>query len=114
MVLEATVIILDNSDWMRNGDYTPTRYAAQKDAVNLIYSAKLQDNPENTVALLAMAGKSPEVLVTLTDEIGHILSGLHKMTLGGSANFESTLQIAQLALKHRANKNQRQRIVAFV
>ncbi|KAJ1985048.1 proteasome regulatory particle base subunit rpn10 [Dimargaris cristalligena] len=114
MVLEASVIILDNSDWMRNGDYTPTRYAAQKDAVNLVYSAKLQSNPENTVACLAMAGKSPEMLVSLTNDVGQILSGLHKMKLGGSPNLEASIQIAQLALKHRANKNQRQRVVVFV
>ncbi|KAJ1658334.1 proteasome regulatory particle base subunit rpn10 [Dispira simplex] len=114
MVLEATVIILDNSDWMRNGDYTPTRFAAQRDAANLIYSTKLQTNPENTVAFLSMAGKSPEMLVTLTADVGKLLVGMHKMTQGGKPNLEAALQIAQLALKHRANKNQRQRIVAFV
>jgi 26S proteasome regulatory subunit N10 len=42
---------------MRNGDYTPTRLEAQKDAVNLIFSSKTNSNPENTVGLLTMAGK---------------------------------------------------------
>jgi 26S proteasome regulatory subunit N10 len=42
---------------MRNGDYTPTRLEAQNDAVNLIFSAKTQANPENTVGLMTMAGK---------------------------------------------------------
>ncbi|KAJ1925621.1 proteasome regulatory particle base subunit rpn10 [Tieghemiomyces parasiticus] len=99
---------------MRNGDYTPSRFAAQKDAVNTVYEAKLNDNPENTVAFLTMAGKSPEMLVTLTSDMGQILSGLHKLKLGGKPNLEAAIQIAQLALKHRANMNQRQRIVAFV
>jgi 26S proteasome regulatory subunit N10 len=48
---------LDNSEWMRNGDYTPTRLEAQKDAVNLIFGSKTNSNPENTVGLLTMAGK---------------------------------------------------------
>ena len=34
--------------------------------------------------------------------------------LDGSGNFFSSVKIAQLALKHRENKNQRQRIMAFV
>merc|ERR1719335_1561696 len=51
MVLEATVVCLDTSEWMRCGDYAPTRLRAQA--------------------------------------------------------------VAALALKHRQNKNQRQRIVVF-
>ena len=42
---------------MRNGDYTPTRLEAQKDCVNILFGAKTQANPENTVGLLTMAGK---------------------------------------------------------
>ncbi|CAG8633276.1 2860_t:CDS:2 [Dentiscutata erythropus] len=114
MVLEATMIVLDNSEWMRNGDYTPTRLEAQKDAVNLIFSSKTQPNPENTVGMLTMAGKSPEVLVTLTSDHGKILTALHKTQIGGKINFTTGIQIAQLALKHRQNKNQRQRIIVFV
>jgi 26S proteasome regulatory subunit N10 len=30
---------------------------AQQDAVNLIFGAKTQSNPENTVSLMTMAGK---------------------------------------------------------
>lgn len=32
MPLESTMICLDNSEWMRNGDYAPNRLAAQQDA----------------------------------------------------------------------------------
>ena len=42
---------LDNSEWMRNGDYLPTRLEAQADAVNLITGAKTQSNPENVVGM---------------------------------------------------------------
>ncbi|RHZ74147.1 hypothetical protein Glove_227g5 [Diversispora epigaea] len=114
MVLEATMLVLDNSEWMRNGDYTPTRLEAQKDAVNLIFGSKTQSNPENTVGLLTMAGKGPEVLVTLTSDIGKILTALHNTKIGGRASLTIGIQVAQLALKHRQNKNQRQRIIVFV
>ena len=49
MSLEATVVCLDNSEWTRNGDFRPTRWQAQADAVNLLAGAKTQANPENTV-----------------------------------------------------------------
>ncbi|KAI8137341.1 hypothetical protein BJV82DRAFT_635528 [Fennellomyces sp. T-0311] len=114
MSLEASMIVIDNSEWMRNGDYTPTRLVAQNEAVNLIFSSKTQANRENTVGLMTMAGKSPEVLVTLTSDVGKILSALHGVKISNKADFMTGIQIAQLALKHRQNRNQRQRIVVFV
>ncbi|CAG8595508.1 5550_t:CDS:2 [Paraglomus brasilianum] len=114
MVLEATMIVLDNSEWMRNGDYMPTRMEAQNDAVNLIFASKTQLHPENTVGLMTMAGKGPEVLVTPTADIGKILAAMHKTKIGGKASITTGIQVAQLALKHRQNKNQSQRIIVFV
>ncbi|KAJ3354472.1 hypothetical protein HDU83_005174 [Entophlyctis luteolus] len=99
---------------MRNGDYTPSRLEAQNDAVNLLFNAKTQSNAENTVGLMTMAGKSPEVLVTLTTELGKILTALHKVKISERADISTGVQTAQLALKHRQNKNQRQRIIVFV
>lgn len=57
MPLEATLLIIDNSEYMRNGDYTPSRLDAQADAVNTIFQAKIDSNPENTAGVLTMAGK---------------------------------------------------------
>lgn len=81
---------------MRNGDYTPTRLVAQNEAVNLIFSSKTQANRENTVGLMTMAGKSPEVLVTLTSDVGKILTALHTVKIGNKANFLTGIQIAQV------------------
>eukprot|EP00736_Rhodelphis_marinus_P001728 Rmarinus@m.2106 len=114
MVLEATLICMDNSEWMRNGDYPPSRLDAQNDAVNIICGAKIQAHPENTVGLLSTAGASPQVVVTPTQDAGQILTSLHTVQLGGEANLTAALRVAQLALKHRQNKHQRQRIILFV
>lgn len=57
MPLEATMMIIDNSEYMRNGDYTPSRFDAQSDAVNTIFQTKIDSNPENTVGLMTMAHK---------------------------------------------------------
>ncbi|EPQ30813.1 uncharacterized protein PFL1_01712 [Pseudozyma flocculosa PF-1] len=114
MVLEATMLVLDNSEWMRNGDYTPSRWEAQSDAVNMIFDAKTNSNAESEVGLMTMAGKSPEVLVTLTQDVGKILTALHSTKVAGTSDLLTGINVASLALKHRQNKNQRQRVIVFV
>lgn len=114
MVLEATMICLDNSDWMRNGDYAPSRLEAQHDAASMLCNDRTGSNPENTVGILTMAGHGVDLLVSPTEEIGKILAAFAGITIGGTNNLITSVQIAQLALKHRKNKNGGQRIIAFV
>lgn len=114
MVLEAVMICVDNSDYTRNGDYTPTRFESQTDALNLVCGAKTQQNPENSVGVLTCAGDRIDVKITPTSDLGRIVSELAKLSIGGSADLLRGIQTAQLALKHRQNKNQKQRIIAFV
>jgi len=112
MVLESTVICVDNSEFMRNGDFVPTRLLAQQDAVNMVCTAKTRANPENTVGLLTLS--SLKVLSTLTTEVGKVMSCLHSIEPEGEVNFMTGIKIAQLALKHRQSKNHKTRIVVFV
>ena len=107
------MICIDNSEWMRNGDYSPSRFQAQSDAVSLICGAKTQSNPENTVGVLTMAGKGVRVLATPTSDLGKILGCMHGLEIGGEMNLAAGIQVAQLALKHRQNKKQQQRIIVF-
>lgn len=107
------MVCIDNSEWTRNGDYAPTRFQAQADAVNLLAGSKTQANPENTVGVLTMAGKTPRVLVTPTPDLGKVLNCISEINVEGESNLAASVQIAQLALKHRQNRNQRQRIVIF-
>lgn len=116
MPLEATMMLIDNSEYMRNGDYPPSRFEAQSDAVTTVFTRKTDSNPENTVGVMTMAGKAPEVLVTHTKDLGQLLGALHESTskLGGHSDITTAISVAQLALKHRTNKNLRQRIIVFV
>ena len=137
---EATIICCDCSEYMRNGDFMPSRFDAQSDAVGLISNAKTQQNHENTVGLIAMhPNAKADVLVNCTQDIGRVLSSLAKMKIGDnslikppsinvsaseskskdddqsdSINILVALQTAQLALKPRKNNKQDQRIVIFV
>ena len=53
------MICIDNSEWMRNGDYAPSRFQAQSDAVNLICGAKTQVFLFLIFFLLLVFGVSP-------------------------------------------------------
>ncbi|XP_072032220.1 26S proteasome non-ATPase regulatory subunit 4-like [Amphiura filiformis] len=112
MVLESTVVCVDTSEFMRNGDFIPTRIQAQQDAVNLVCMSKTRSNPENNVGLIALT--NAKVLNTLTTDAGRILATLHQVQPNGEMNFMTGIKVAHLSLKHRQGKNHRMRIIAFV
>ncbi|KAI2635036.1 von Willebrand factor type A domain-containing protein [Xylaria nigripes] len=116
MPLQAVMLLLDSSESSRNGDYAPTRFEAQVDAVNMLFDSITQGNPESSVGLMSMGGKGPEVLSTLTTDRGKLLEGMHRTQkkISGSLHLATGIQVAGLALKHRQNRLQRQRVIAFV
>lgn len=114
MVLEAVMICLDNSEYMRNGDYSPTRLKAMNETVNSIINAKINDNPETTCGLLSMAGERIETHSSPCRSLSSLMSATTTLNVGGNSNFEGGLKVAKLALKNRPNKNQKQRIIVFV
>lgn len=112
MVLESCMICIDNSDYMRNGDFIPSRMQCQFDAVNMVALAKTKSNPENNVGLMALA--DTRVLATLTTEIGRIISKLHGSKPSGNIDIIRGIKVANLALKHRQSKNHKPRIIMFI
>ncbi|KAF1770090.1 hypothetical protein GCK72_001908 [Caenorhabditis remanei] len=113
MVQESTMICVDNSEWMRNGDFQPTRLQSQQDAVNLVTQCKLRANPENAVGILSMAD-SVQVLSSLSTEQGRLMMKTHSIEPYGKCNFIAGIKIAHLALKHRQNRNHKMRVVLFI
>lgn len=86
--------LLDSSGSLMACIYSPSRWDAQADAVNLIFSAKTQANPESSVGLMNMAGKGPEMLVTLTTDFGKVLDGMHRTKIRGNTHLATAIQIA--------------------
>ena len=111
-MLEACVIIADNSECARNGDYMPSRLEAQRDAIQMIQKKKLAGNPESGVGLLAL-GDATMLIAPTSDDLR-----FHKAVLNlvptGTVDVTRSIQKSQLALKHRSNKNQKQRIILFI
>lgn len=83
---------------MRNGDYTPTRFQAQNDAVSVIFNTVTQSNPENTVGLMSMGGKGPKVLATFSSDYGKILAGLHETKIEGKPHLSTGIQVAAVSI----------------
>ena len=73
---------------------SPSRWEAQCDAANLIFSAKTGANPESSVGLMSMGGDTPEILTTLTTDIGKILDGLHRTKIKGTSHFTTGINVA--------------------
>lgn len=70
---ECIIIGVDNSEFALNEDYSPSRWEAQRDIVNLLASVKTDGNPETTVGILSLAGKAPTIVVTPTQVPLHAL-----------------------------------------
>lgn len=103
---------IDNSEFMRNGDFPPTRLQSQQDAVHLLCHAKSRANPENNLGLLTLA--TNEVLTTLTSDRDRLMRKLRAIEPQGNLQLISGLRIAHLVLKHRQGKNHKMRIVCFI
>jgi len=54
--------------------------------------------------------------VTHTKDLGQIIKATHTASnnISGSIDIPTSIAVAQLALKHRENKNLRQRVIVFV
>lgn len=126
MPLEAVVLLMDNSEFNRNGDFAPSRWESQQDAASNICDVKLNQNPENTLGVMTIAGLRADVKLTQSNDIGAILNSIADIEisknrinqiftyLDGDAFLFNAIKVAQLSLKHRMNKSQRQRIIVFV
>merc|ERR1712130_1011694 len=71
-----------------------------------------RQNAENACALLTMSNN--HLVTTLTTDQNKFMSVMAKVEANGECRFTAAVRVAQLSLKHRMNKNHKQRIVIFV
>ncbi|KAI6646714.1 26S proteasome non-ATPase regulatory subunit 4 isoform X2 [Oopsacas minuta] len=110
--MESCVICLDSSEFMRNGDFIPSRLSAQEEAVNMICQSKRNKNAENCLALLSLT--SSQMLVTLTRDVTKIMTTIRKLQPKGKIELGKGLQVAHLCLKHRQGRDHAIKIIVFV
>ena len=61
---ESKIIIIDTSDYMRNGDYSPSRYEAEIEVVQSLATGRLRVNPENLIGVIS-SGKETFVFLII-------------------------------------------------
>lgn len=74
----------------------------------------MQSNAESSVGLLTLAGRSARILITSTRDLGRVFTSMHSVKCDGESDVVAGILKAQLALKHRQNSLQRQRIILFI
>jgi len=114
------MLCLDNSEFMRNSDYAPSRLQAQKDAVNLLCSRHIGadgtggSNAESTIGLLTMAGACVDVRAAPSRNRNLLYQAVDGIPIKGSSQIVKGVKIAQLALKHGIETKGVKRVVVFV
>ena len=90
----------DNSEYMRNGDYIPTRLASLVETVGMIAQAKCDANPENTVAVVSTAGR-PNVVLTLTSDVAKVYSNVDRIPITGTVDLLTSFHVAMVCFKEK-------------
>lgn len=112
---EASMLCIDSTEYMRNGDFFPNRLMGVQEASNLLCNAKMQQNQENTLGFLTFGGLACNVVETLTADVDRVITSITQVPLSGKRpHFARALQIASLALTHRINPRAEKRIIMFV
>lgn len=91
------MLLLDNSEWSRNGDYFPSRLFAQNDCAQAICNQRRTSNLENTLAIIAMAGGCPRVMISLANDASKLQHAINSVQVEGEqVELLSALNIAQV------------------
>ena len=64
-----------------------------QDSANLLADSKRQSNAENTVGVMSLAGRNPELLVSPTDDLGKIMNAIRNITVEGALSFADGVQV---------------------
>lgn len=107
-------MLLDNSDFSRDGDAYPSRLGAQLECATFIARKLNNENQANSFGVMTTAGQSCEILLTPSTEPESLFASFSKISIGGRSDICRAIQVAMLVMKHRTNKNQNQKILLFV
>ncbi|KAF7683813.1 26S proteasome non-ATPase regulatory subunit 4 [Astathelohania contejeani] len=105
-MVEATVIVLDNSRYMQNQDYLPNRYTLQMESIKSIIFSKFDENNENVLGIVPTAQPAPNY-ITPTREKNHINLFISKLELNQNSPLDKILYLAIQSLSHRSQPNKR-------
>lgn len=114
MVKQRVVLCLDNTEFMRNGDYAPTRFAAQQKTAEHLVGKIVRSHPESLCSIMTMS--NPTIEKSLSSNRQALQATLTQVSIRGeSIDMIKSLKIAQLALKKRGEESTgEKRVILFV
>lgn len=100
------MVIIDNSMYSINRDYSKERLQAQLDAVKEISENRLNQSSESTVGVMTLGRSATIKIVSPTSNKNTIYSYLHSIERDEDIHGGNSMLISRMALKYRTNTTQ--------
>ncbi|KAI5172426.1 26S proteasome regulatory subunit N10 [Nematocida sp. LUAm3] len=100
------MVILDNSMYSINKDYSKERLECQIEAVKSITEKRLSDSSESTVGVMSLGRGSTVKIVSPTADRNTIYSYLYSLPRDSKIQPGNSISVARMALKYRTNQQQ--------
>ncbi|CAD25760.1 26S PROTEASOME REGULATORY SUBUNIT S5A [Encephalitozoon cuniculi GB-M1] len=83
---ETIVVLLDNGMASQNQDYLPSRFMAQKEAIESLISKKFEDSQESTIGIIPLVQAQSNDIITPTKQRPYIKTFLNGIRLHRGAD----------------------------
>ncbi|KAI5186368.1 26S proteasome regulatory subunit N10 [Nematocida homosporus] len=100
------MVILDNSMYSINKDYTKERLDCQIEVTKCIVDKRLAESTESTVGVMSLGRSTTIKIVSPTSDKNTICSYLYSLQRDNDIQPGNSLSIARMALKYRTNQSQ--------
>ncbi|KAI5162244.1 26S proteasome regulatory subunit N10 [Nematocida ausubeli] len=100
------MVIVDNSMYSINKDYTVERLQMQIDAIKTITEQRLNESSESTVGVMTLGRSATIKIVSPTTNKNAIYSYLHSIDRDEDIHGGNAILISRMALKYRTNTRQ--------
>lgn len=100
------MVIVDNSMYSINRDYSKERLQCQIDAIKEIAENRLIDSTESTIGVMTLGRSTTIKIVSPTSNRNTIYSYLHSIERDEDVHGGNAMLISRMALKYRTNPGQ--------
>lgn len=101
---KAVMIIVDNTLYMQNQDYLPSRFVLQKETIVEIFNDSYQQT-ENFIGIAPLCQKYENHILTPTDNRSYTDNFLAKITLNDDLRINEVFERCKIALLNRAESD---------
>ena len=108
---QTLMILLDNTLFMQNQDYLPSRFVLEKEAVSSIVGKVLQSS-ESSIGIAPLAQLEHNYMLTPTSTKAHLDTFISRLKLSDNIQLDKVFQRSKIALASR-NESEKKMILFF-